>query len=131
MHDQLAKDLPNPRNIHVYVAGPYTGGDVTLNLRTAVLVGQEIYENLGVIPFVPHLYNLWHTVQPGPYEQWMELCFAWIARCDALLRIPGESPGADREMEVARELDKPVFTSRDDLAAWLTMRDTTQYARKA
>ena len=38
-----------------------------------------------------------------------------LGRCDAMLRIPGESRGADLECELARSLGKPVYTSLDDI----------------
>ena len=43
---------------------------------------------------------------------------AWIERCDALLRMPGESSGADREVEHARAHSVPVFHSRGALYQW-------------
>ena len=33
-----------------------------------------------------------------------------LEKCDAILRIPGESRGADLEMEKAREMGKIIFT---------------------
>ena len=38
-----------------------------------------------------------------------------LARCDACLRIGGESEGADRMVRVARELGKPVFSDVEEL----------------
>ena len=38
-----------------------------------------------------------------------------LEKCDAILRIPGESRGADIEMSKARELGKIVFESLDDV----------------
>jgi len=35
--------------------------------------------------------------------------------CDAVLRIPGESRGADLECELARSRGIPVFDSIDDI----------------
>ncbi len=40
-----------------------------------------------------------------------------LAKCDAVLRIPGESRGADLECDLARELGKPVYTALDDVPA--------------
>ncbi len=42
---------------------------------------------------------------------------AWIAHMDALLRLPGESQGADIEEETARALGLPVFYSIAELEA--------------
>jgi hypothetical protein len=38
-----------------------------------------------------------------------------LERCDALLRVPGESRGADMDVERARALGLPVYMSIDDL----------------
>ncbi|MCC6495338.1 MAG: hypothetical protein IT193_03665 [Propionibacteriaceae bacterium] len=40
-----------------------------------------------------------------------------LAKCDAVLRIPGESRGADLECDLARELGKPVYTDLEDVPA--------------
>lgn len=92
----------------IYVAAPYTYGDVVVNVRAAVLCGTELME-LGFTPFVPHLYHLWHTITPRGYEDWMTLCLSWLETCDAVLRLPGDSKGADREVARAGELGIPVF----------------------
>ena len=34
-----------------------------------------------------------------------------LARCDAVLRLPGESRGADQDVAIARERGLPVYTS--------------------
>jgi hypothetical protein len=38
-----------------------------------------------------------------------------MEKCDAVLRIPGESRGADIEMEKAKEMGKLIFTSLDEI----------------
>jgi hypothetical protein len=38
-----------------------------------------------------------------------------LEKCDAVLRIPGESRGADLEMGKAREMGKIIFTNIDDI----------------
>lgn len=40
-----------------------------------------------------------------------------LMHCDAVLRIPGESRGADLECDIARESGKPVYTSLDEVPA--------------
>jgi hypothetical protein len=36
---------------------------------------------------------------------------AWLAKCDCLLRLPGESKGADNEVFWAKKLGMPVYYS--------------------
>ncbi len=103
----------------VYVAGPYTNGDVARNVSLAVQAGAFLL-NAGFAPYVPHLSHFMHMHWQQPYETWMRLDFEWVKSCDALLRLPGESSGADREVQLATELGLPIYTSLDDLIAAMT-----------
>ena len=96
--------------MRVYVSGPLSKGDVLGNVRRAVEAADELLA-LGHIPYVPHLTVFWHFHSPKPYESWMALDFAWLEVCDAVLRLPGESEGADREVDRARELGVPIYES--------------------
>ena len=102
----------------IYVAGPYTGGDIVLNVRNAIEVGNFIFNN-GHTPFVPHLFHLWHMVSPRPYKDWMKMDMEWLKKCDALYRLNGPSAGADLEVKKTIELGIPVFTNLTDLLEWM------------
>lgn len=102
-------------NIRVYVAGPITKGDFMANVRAALDAGDAL-RNRGFYPFVPHLFGFWHLAHPRHYESWMELDFEYLLLCHALLRLPGDSSGADREVALARLKGIPVFESIEDLA---------------
>lgn len=43
------------------------------------------------------------------------LVLQWVESCDCLLRLDGESKGADIEVSRAKELKIPVFYSIDEL----------------
>jgi hypothetical protein len=45
----------------------------------------------------------------------MKQDFEWLKCCDAVLRLPGESTGADREVALAKELGIPVYYSIADI----------------
>lgn len=109
---------------HVYIAGPYTQGDPVKNTRKALGVADYL-QSLGFVPFVPHLSHFWHFLTPKPYETWMEWDLAWLAKCDALVRLPGLSPGADREVDRARELGIPVFLDYNALPRPRAMEKTS------
>jgi len=102
--------------IRVYVAGPYSKGDPVINVRTAIDAANRLLE-LGYAPYIPHLTMFWHLVYAQPYEKWLELDFEWIKQCDILLRLPGESSGADREVVVALENGLDVYYSIEDIIA--------------
>ena len=38
-----------------------------------------------------------------------------LARCDAVLRLPGESRGADQDVAIARKRGLPVYTSLGEI----------------
>ena len=96
----------------VYIAGPLSSGWLPDNIRHAVNMAELVYQ-LGAVPFVPHtLGTLWEFIEPHPHEFWMELCLSYLRRCDGLVRIPGESTGADMEVAFAREHGIPVFIAK-------------------
>ena len=98
----------------VYVAGPYTKGDVAINVRTAIEAADTLL-HWGYLPHCPHLTHFWHLVCPRPYETWLDYDKAWLRLCDAVVRLPGDSQGADQEVALARELGIPVYGSLMEL----------------
>ena len=102
---------------YVYVAGPLTQGEQWRNVREALLAADELLALHDLVPYVPHLSVHWDTLCPHDYETWMRQCLAWVERCDALLRLPGESPGSDREVAHAKAHGLVVFYGLSDLRA--------------
>lgn len=89
------------RGMRVYVAGPVNGsGTQNSNARKAIDVA-EFLSNRGFVPFVPNLYWLWSLQYEKSEALWLEQCHAWLLTCDCVLRLPGISPGADGEIELA------------------------------
>lgn len=100
--------------MRVYIAAPYTHPDPIVNTRNAILAGEEV-SNRGHIPYIPHLNLLWHMVAPHEPSFWYAYDLCWLPLCDALLRLPGASEGADREVEQAKALGMPVYYSIEEL----------------
>ena len=98
----------------IYVAGPYTQGDVAINVRNAYEAANHLAD-LGFAPFVPHATHFWHMLFPRPYEFWLDLDHQFLPFCEAVIRLPGPSNGADKEVLLAQELNIPVFNCIDDL----------------
>jgi len=97
------------------VAGPYRGGDPVVNVRNACAAAEQLVAK-GHLPVVPHLFHLWHLCSPHDYEYWLALDRGLLGLCDALVRLPGESPGADRETEWAVGLGLLIYRGVDDAA---------------
>lgn len=94
----------------VYIAGPYTRGDVAINVRNAIDAADRLLD-YGCSPYVPHLTHFWHMMIPHPYETWIRLDLNWLATCHAVIRLPGASLSADRETAEASRLGIPVYES--------------------
>jgi hypothetical protein len=112
--------------LKIYVAGPYTKPDPCINTHNAIKVADRLLE-LGYVPHIPHLTHFWHTVSPKPYNLWLQYDAHWVLVCDVVLRLSGESTGADGEVKLAQENGKPVVHSIDELVKKfpITSRGTT------
>jgi len=98
----------------VYIASPYTKGDVAINVRSQ-LVAFDSLMDMGVIPVAPLYSHFQHLFSPRPYQDWIDLDLEIVKRCDACLRLSAtcwmadgtqyvqtESSGADGEVEALR-----------------------------
>lgn len=116
----------------VYIAGPITKGDLAHNINQGTDAFVALAQS-GVSAFCP----MWSCYSgravsvggvvvavghPNPNElthaEWCGLDLAWVARSDAVLRLPGESTGADLETAHAVKCGVPVFHSTHELLAW-------------
>lgn len=103
----------------VYVAGPYTRPDPVLNTHRIIKVADHLQGTGLVTCHVPHLNHLWNLVAPhDDVEHWYSYDLAILRRCDALLRVEGESAGADTEVSFAEEHGIRVFFDQDHLLSW-------------
>lgn len=76
-------------------------------------------ENSGwVCAYCPGWSVVQDVVHPRPWEEWLSHCFDFIPNCDAILRLEGESRGADKEVLFAESIGIPVFFSVDELEQW-------------
>jgi hypothetical protein len=106
----------------ILIAGPYRSGTndnpelMAQNLRSLESVALPLYR-AGHIPLIgewlalPLLREAGCT-KPGD-EVYNEILYPianrLIARCDAVLRLPGESKGADEDVRLAKERGLQVF----------------------
>ena len=100
--------------VTVYIASPYTLGDVAANVRRSMEYTHQLMD-LGYAPFCPLLTHFMHIYTPRPYEDWMKLDTEWLLRCDCVLRLDGKSAGAEREIAIAKAEGIPVVYSIDEL----------------
>lgn len=112
----------------ILIAGPYrsgTGDDparMEKNLRTLEAVALPLYR-AGYIPLIgewialPLLREAGST-RPGDaiYDEILyPIAKRLLSRCDAVLRLPGASKGADEDVRVAKERGLAVYESLSDV----------------
>lgn len=96
----------------VYIAGPIRNDPQSGARNALTMAGWMIQRDLAV-PMVVHTFYLVSLMGvegwPKQPESWLHLDAEYIKRADALYRIHGDSPGADREVEFARKMGMPTF----------------------
>lgn len=100
--------------LKVYIAGPYTYPNVEENVANAIRVANQLMD-LGVDVFVPHLFYYCDKQAPRSYDRWLDTTMSWMRRCDVVFRMAGESDGAQKEVDEARQLGISVFTEFHNL----------------
>ncbi len=125
----------------IYIAGPIRKGNLLNNVRQAdAAMGALI--RAGFAPINPMLsvyagcatddqntlapYGVWAPADPlaklagVTADDWLGMDLALVAVSDAVLRLPGESVGADGEVAHAKSKGIPVFENLTDLIAHFT-----------
>lgn len=108
----------------VYIASPYTLGDKEQNVNLQIDAAEYLAQ-CGLIPYWPLHSHYWHVKYPHDWHFWMDISKAWLLRCDAVLRLPGESKGADQEVELAIARGIPVYHSIHDLLTDIQRKAST------
>lgn len=106
--------MPSNGKKLVFLSSPYTLGDVAVNVRESLLMADKI-EAAGFMVYAPLLSHFRHMISPHEYEYWLDRDLEWLLRCDCVLRMPGESEGADREVRAAEICNIPVYYSIEQL----------------
>lgn len=126
------------RKIRVYIAGPIRRGGLLHNIRQADDAFYRLMKAGVFAPMFPH-WNCYagaaqrtEVTKDGvvcfgskeghysdiPGDDFVETNLAWVRASEAVLRLPGESAGADREVACAKGCGIPVFYTADLLIKW-------------
>jgi hypothetical protein len=106
----------------ILIAGPYRSGTnddparMAANLRALEAVALPLFR-AGHLPMIGEWVALPLLAVAGAQQVgdalWQELLYPTahrlLQRCDAVLRLPGASKGADNDVRLARERGLPVF----------------------
>lgn len=130
-----------PPAIRVYIAGPISKGGLAENINRASKAFVAL-QKLGFAPFCPAwscfasgvveslAVILPGSSKPAPFAlasasaaglthaEWLAVDLPWVRASHAVLRLAGESKGADLETAAAQEAGIPVFDAIADLVAW-------------
>lgn len=98
--------------VRVYISGPITKGDRNHNYYQAVQAERDLMR-AGFAPLNPMKTMVLPFAWDGefPHAKWLQRDCAWVQVSDAVLRLPGESDGADQECACAEIHGVPVFHS--------------------
>ncbi|MFS0895381.1 DUF4406 domain-containing protein [Microbacterium sp. 179-I 3D3 NHS] len=115
------------RPLLILIAGPYrsgTGGDpdaIARNLARLESAAAPLHR-LGHVPMIgewvalPTLRGL-DPAEAADGDVMYETAARLLHHCDAVLRLPGESTGADTDVAIARERGLPVYFDIDEIPA--------------
>jgi hypothetical protein len=116
------------QSLLILISGPYlsgTNGDESLiaqNLARMESYALPLFKkgHLGMVgewaawPVIKSAGGNSHS-SPEFTEYQYPVAHRLLEKCDAVLRIPGDSKGADLEMEKARQMGKIIFTDLDQV----------------
>lgn len=110
----------------VYIAGPISKGDLAHNINQATAAFVTLAK-AGLAPMCPHWSVYAKPCEPHgkdvlcvgdamgnremTHAEWLGIDLPWVGVSNAVLRLPGESTGADREVAHARAMGIPVYYS--------------------
>ena len=122
---------PEPKPMIILIAGPYQSGAdgdpvrIAANLRRLEQFSLPIYR-AGHVPMIGEWVALPVMRAAGldPLDATVSAEFLYptaarlLRRCDAVLRIPGESKGADEDVRIARTFGLPVYTEVEQIPGY-------------
>lgn len=131
--------MNRPKPLIILIAGPYrsgTNGDpflIAQNLDRLESFALSIYK-AGHIPMIGEWVALPLAKQAGSLKLGDEISEQYLypvasrllARCDAVLRIAGESKGADEDVRIARERGLQVYWRIEDVPVLPAVREQRQ-----
>lgn len=120
------------KDILCYIASPISKGDLLANIRQADDAFFCLMRH-GVPAICPawscfadsafrsntSVFGVARTLpRDTTHADWLSVCLVTVRRCTALLRLPGESVGADLEVAEAEKFGVRVFHSVEEVIAW-------------
>jgi hypothetical protein len=122
---------PNPQPLMILIAGPYRSGTgdhpdrLAANLHALEEAAWPIFR-AGHVPMIgewvalPVMRGAGSTGVGDPVSEQVLYPTAerLLQHCDAVLRLPGASTGADQDVRIARERGLPVYERVEDIPGY-------------
>jgi len=118
------------KRLVVYVAGPLGDPPALAHVAMAQRAATAV-RGFGHVAIVPHLSAYEDAVEPRPRRAWLDDDLEIVSRCDVVLRLPGDSPGADEEVAHAEALGIPWVRHPEDIRAAYDARHAHRAAARA
>jgi hypothetical protein len=120
--------MTTEKRMMILIAGPYRSGTsddptkMLANLQRLEQYSVPLYR-AGHLPMIGEWVALpmirsagSHAIGDAIYQEFLyPTAELLLERCDAVLRIPGESQGADEDVRIARQRGLPVYYSLDEV----------------
>jgi len=97
--------------IKVYIASPYWHENYIVrceNVMNQIHVANTLID-AGYAPFWPLHSHFVAQRYARAESEWLALSCEWVKQCDVLLRLRGESKGADEEVALAHDYEIEVY----------------------
>jgi hypothetical protein len=131
--------MNRPKPLVILIAGPYRSGTngnsllIAQNLDRLESFALSIYK-AGHIPMIGEWVALPLMKQAGSFKLGDEISEQYLypvasrllERCDAVLRIEGESKGADEDVRIARERGLQVYRRIEDVPVLAAAQEQRQ-----
>ena len=117
----------NNNFLKIYIAAPYsadTEEEQIKNTEVVIDAALTLFQK-GHFPYIPHLTH-WvdkrakETEIAMEYEDYMKWHRPWLEACDAFLYL-NSSKGTDLELQIAKDLGKPIFYSVDEVPVFVSL----------
>jgi hypothetical protein len=121
MGETIRDEISVTKPLKIYIAAPYTADtekQIQKNVNAAIDTAFVIFSR-GHFPYVPHLTHFidLRAKESGVVLKWEDYIrwdMPWVKVCDALFYL-GSSRGADLELQAAKNWDKKIFYSLDEI----------------
>lgn len=119
--DKLKEKVRKKRKIVIYVSGAYMGNDGGKNINKNILFARDCAIDLwerGYTVICPHLNTQYFERDcKCSYDDYLEGDIEIVKRCDAVFVLHNyiDSKGAQKEIEVAKENNLPIFYKIEDI----------------